>query len=241
LFTQDEPRRQIHRNIDIFAELQPQRMRNPRASKWVIGDESFPTMSTLYGLNYRSAALTSSGGGGRKLSRPRQASGGSTTPREKMSTNEFRRVGTWRKKIMAVSLIILGVIALSLFATCKRSSGPSRTQEYSGRIRSAIWSVFACRRCLAHAKGYFKDEGLDVELDSCLIPGDSTTALTGGAVQFIHQSIHQHLPVGFTGAPLKIVAGSGNGGLFCIAQPESGINNLADLKSQSKTWAPSWK
>src|SRR5258708_6244938 len=150
-----------------------------------------------------------------------------------MSTTDSRKRATGRK--IAIFLVFLVAVTLN-FSTCKRGSGPSGTGEYSGRIKVGhLVGVCMSPLFLAHAKGYFKDEGLDVELDFMPNPGDSTTALTGGAVQFIHNPFtNTYLSVS-QGAPLKIVAGSGNGGLFCIAQPESGIKNLADLKSKANT------
>jgi len=153
-----------------------------------------------------------------------------------MRTTDFRKRAAGRKTMIAVLLVILAAITLSLFSTCKPASGPSATREYSGRIKVGhLVGVCMSPLFLAHAKGYFKDEGLDVELVFMPNPGDATTALTGRAVQFIHNPFtNTYLSVS-QGAPLKIIAGSGNGGLYCIAQPESGIKNLADLKSKANT------
>jgi len=48
------------------------------------------------------------------------------------------------------------------------SAVPARREPRSIQVesRSAIWSVFACRRCSwLTQRATFKDEGLDVELD----------------------------------------------------------------------------
>jgi len=119
--------------------------------------------------------------------------------------------------------------------TCGRKN-VTPNAEFSGKIKVGhLVGVCMSPLFLAHAKGYFKDEGLDVELVFMPNPGDSTTALTGGAIQFIHNPFTNTYSAVSQGAPLKIVAGSGNGGLFCIAQPESGIKNLADLKAKANT------
>lgn len=153
-----------------------------------------------------------------------------------MKTTDSRYRAKSRKTTISFLLVILVLLSLSFFSTCKPASGPSATGEYSGRIKVGhLVGVCMSPLFLAHAKGYFKDEGLDVELVFMPNPGDSTTALMGSAVQFIHNPFtNTYLSVA-QGAPLKIVAGSGNGGLYCIAQPGSGIKTLADLKSKANT------
>jgi NitT/TauT family transport system substrate-binding protein len=64
-------------------------------------------------------------------------------------------------------------------------------------------------------------------------PSDSTTALIGGAVRFIHNPFTNTYQANANGANLRIIAGSGNGGLFCIAQPGIGLTKLDDLKSKA--------
>jgi NitT/TauT family transport system substrate-binding protein len=121
------------------------------------------------------------------------------------------------------------------------AAGCSRSRETGDqRFRSTIKVGHLVGICMsplfvAHANGYFKDEGLDVELVFMPNPGDATSALTGGALQFIHNPFTNTYSAVSNGAPLKIIAGSGNGGLVCIAQKATGITNLTDLKAKART------
>src|SRR5262249_60131892 len=81
----------------------------------------------------------------------------------------------------------------------------------------------------AHAKGYFKDEGLNVQLKFMPNPGDAITALVSNAMDIIHNPFTNAYVAAGQGAPIRIIAGSGAGGLGIIAQKESGIKNMADL------------
>ena len=82
----------------------------------------------------------------------------------------------------------------------------------------------------AHAAGYFKDEGLNVQLKFMPNPGDAITALVSNAMDIIHNPFtNSFVAAAQASAPIRIIAGSGAGGLFIIAQKESGIRSMADL------------
>jgi NitT/TauT family transport system substrate-binding protein len=81
----------------------------------------------------------------------------------------------------------------------------------------------------AHAAGYFKDEGLNVQLKFMPNPGDAITALVSNAMDIIHNPFTNAYVAAAQGAPLRIIAGSGAGGLFIIAQKEAGIGSMAAL------------
>src|SRR5207302_10750171 len=66
----------------------------------------------------------------------------------------------------------------------------------------------------AHATGLFQQEGLKVELRFMPNPGDALTALTGGAQHILHLAFTNSIVAGNNGAPVRIVGGSGAGGLF---------------------------
>ena len=82
----------------------------------------------------------------------------------------------------------------------------------------------------AHAQGYFKDEGLNVQLKFMPNPGDAITALMSNAMDVIHNPFtNAFVAAAQASAPIRIIAGSGAGGLFIIAQKESGIRSMADF------------
>lgn len=114
------------------------------------------------------------------------------------------------------------------------TTAPTTQGEFHGTIKVGhLVGICMSPLFVADAKGYFKDEGLDVKLEWMKNPSDSTTALAGGAVQFIHNPFTCTYQADANGADLKIIAGSGNGGLVCIAQPGSGLTKLEDLKSKA--------
>src|SRR5882757_2568000 len=70
----------------------------------------------------------------------------------------------------------------------------------------------------AHATGLFAAEGLKVELKFMPNPGDALTALTGGAQHIVHIPFTNTIVAANNGAPVRIIGGSGAGGIFLIAQ-----------------------
>jgi ABC-type nitrate/sulfonate/bicarbonate transport system substrate-binding protein len=81
----------------------------------------------------------------------------------------------------------------------------------------------------ADAMGYFKDEKLKVQLKFMPNPGDALTALTSGAMNVIHVPFTNFLAAANNGAPVRIIAGSGAGGIFLVSQGSTGIRNMDDL------------
>src|SRR3954465_15157554 len=81
----------------------------------------------------------------------------------------------------------------------------------------------------AHATGLFAAEGLKVELKFMPNPGDALTALTGGAQHIVHIPFTNVIVAANNGAPVRIIGGSGAGGIFLLAQAGSGIRSMADL------------
>jgi NitT/TauT family transport system substrate-binding protein len=84
----------------------------------------------------------------------------------------------------------------------------------------------------AQATGLFAAEGLKVDMKFMPNPGDALTALTGGVMQVVHIPFTNIIVAANNGAPVRIVGGSGAGGLFLLAQGSSGIKSMNDLKQQ---------
>ena len=84
----------------------------------------------------------------------------------------------------------------------------------------------------AKATGMFEKEGLKVEMKFMPNPGDALTALTGGVMQVVHIPFTNIIVAANNGAPVRIIGGSGAGGLFLIAQGSSGIKSMKDLAAQ---------
>jgi NitT/TauT family transport system substrate-binding protein len=82
----------------------------------------------------------------------------------------------------------------------------------------------------AHATGLFQAEGLKVELKFMPNPGDALTALTAGQQHIVHIPFTNIIVAANNGAPVRIISGSGAGGLFLIAQQATGIKSMGDLQ-----------
>ena len=91
--------------------------------------------------------------------------------------------------------------------------------------------VGICMSPLFYAKAteIFKEEGLDVQMKFMPNPGDALTALNSGAMDIIHNPFTNAFVAAGQGAPVRIIAGSGAGGLFLVAQKETGIKSMDDL------------
>jgi NitT/TauT family transport system substrate-binding protein len=84
----------------------------------------------------------------------------------------------------------------------------------------------------AQATGLFAAEGLKVEMKFMPNPGDALTALTAGVQQIVHIPFTNIIVAANNGAPVRIIGGSGAGGLFLLAQGSSGIKSMNDLKQR---------
>jgi ABC-type nitrate/sulfonate/bicarbonate transport system substrate-binding protein len=78
-----------------------------------------------------------------------------------------------------------------------------------------------------------KEEGIDVRLLFQPNAGDSITALKNSVVDIIHNPFTATYVNVDRGADLKIISGSGDGGLMCLASKKSGIQSLDDLKKRA--------
>src|SRR5260370_32643577 len=80
----------------------------------------------------------------------------------------------------------------------------------------------------AKAREYFREEGLNVQMKFMPNPGDALTALNSGAMDIIHNPFTNSFIAAGQGAPVRIIAGGGAGGLFLVAQKGTGRKSKAD-------------
>jgi NitT/TauT family transport system substrate-binding protein len=130
-----------------------------------------------------------------------------------------------RRDFLKTSAALAGAASLN-------AAGPARAQGAAPDVIRVGHLVGICMSPLfyADAMGYFKDEGLKVELKHMPNPGDGLAALTSGATHIAHVPFTNLIVAAYNGAPVKIIGGSGAGGLFLIAQSSSGIKSMDDLK-----------
>ena len=128
-----------------------------------------------------------------------------------------------RRDFLKTSAALAGAAALP-------AAGPARAQAPDAIRVGHLVGICMSPLFYADAMGYFKDEGLKVELKHMPNPGDGLAALTAGATHIAHVPFTNAIVAAHNGAPVKVIAGSGAGGIFLIAQGSSGIKTIDDLK-----------
>ena len=129
-----------------------------------------------------------------------------------------------RREFLKTSAALAGDATLT-------TASPARAQGAPDVIRVGhLVGICMSPLFYADAMGYFKDEGLKVELKHMPNPGDGLTALTSGATHIAHVPFTNSIVAAYNGAPVKIIGGSGAGGIFLIAQGATGIKSMEDLK-----------
>jgi ABC-type nitrate/sulfonate/bicarbonate transport system substrate-binding protein len=130
-----------------------------------------------------------------------------------------------RRQFLKSSAVIAGSASLGLPGLGRAQAMPEVVQV--GHLVGICMSPLF----YAHATGLFQAEGLNkVELKFMPNPGDALTALTGGAQHIVHIPFTNTIVAANNGAPVRIIGGSGAGGLFLIAQGSTGIKSMDDLK-----------
>ena len=129
-----------------------------------------------------------------------------------------------RRDFIKTTAAVAGAAAFGAPLVARAQSGVPEVINVGHLVGICMSPLF-----FAHAAGYFKDEGLNVQLKFMPNPGDAITALVSNAMDIIHNPFTNAYVAAAQGAPLRIIAGSGAGGLFVIAQKESGIKTMADL------------
>lgn len=131
-----------------------------------------------------------------------------------------------RRDFLKSSAVLAGAATLTTAGTARAQSFPQPEVIRVGHLVGICMSPLF----YADAQGYFKDEGLKVELKHMPNPGDGLAALTSGATHVCHVPFTNLVVAASNGAPVRIIAGSGAGGIFLIAQGSTGIKNIEDLK-----------
>ncbi|TMJ90659.1 MAG: twin-arginine translocation signal domain-containing protein [Alphaproteobacteria bacterium] len=139
-----------------------------------------------------------------------------TTPERSRETTMKRR------DFLKTSAAVAGVAAVG-------APFVARTQELDTVNVGHLVGICMSPLFYAKAREYFREEGLNVQMKFMPNPGDALTALNSGAMDIIHNPFTNAFIAAGQGAPVRIIAGSGAGGLFLVAQKETGIKNMADL------------
>src|SRR5947209_2086290 len=139
------------------------------------------------------------------------------------------------------SLIVAGLVALSLFTGCDRgkssagASGSTTAQSSSAELKKVKigYVGLTCDTDLfvAYEKGFFKDEGLDVEMVKMPWP-DLRDALSFGRIDATHHLVMFLLKPIEGGVNIRLTAGVHKGCLRVQAGMETDVKAVTDLKGK---------
>ena len=134
------------------------------------------------------------------------------------------------KKILVISLILFLIVAGIIFRLTKDNSDLQKI-----KVAEVTHSVFYAPQYVAHALGYFEDEGLDVEIilasgadavAAAVLSGDVDIGFCGSeATIYIYNNGEKDYLVNFAGLTKK-------DGSFIIARNQNDQFNLNDLKGK---------
>lgn len=136
---------------------------------------------------------------------------------------------------MKIKRLIAAIMTLSMFgvmAGCSaRANKEAETSEMKKLSFGAMSSIDIVPIVIAQEKGYFEEEGLDLDFQLFTAAKDRDAALQAGALDGliadeIAISIYQN-----SGIDMKIT-GQTNGAWTLVVGKDSGIDNLSDLKNK---------
>ena len=132
------------------------------------------------------------------------------------------------KKILAIiAVVLIAIIAVgAYFAT---SGGSSDNVVRIGHLPSDHDTALF----VAQEKKMFEDQGLTVELTQFNNGGDLMTAMASGDIDVGYAGITPVMSSISQGVPVKVVSGAQVEGSSIVANKNSGINTVADLKGKT--------
>ncbi|MEO1329138.1 MAG: ABC transporter substrate-binding protein [Pseudomonadota bacterium] len=95
---------------------------------------------------------------------------------------------------------------------------------------------------VAHAGECFAQNGLEAETVFFANPGDNNAALAGGAIDFSINPFTLPFFAANSGVPIRVIAAAGGWGIMeVVAQKETGLASMADLKAYVAAGKPKLK
>lgn len=135
------------------------------------------------------------------------------------------------KRLLSLTL----VCAISAFVTgCQKNVDQAVNSEYKYgklKIQALGGAVCGAPAYVAYEKGFFKEEGLDVELVSGTLDENKTGLATGEFV--VTNGDFQWFPSIQQGMNLKVIGGLHKGCIKIVLPPNSPIKTAADLKGKN--------
>lgn len=137
------------------------------------------------------------------------------------------------KKLLALLLTVAFAVTVAGCGGSNQATQQSKQEKKTITIAYTPWTGYGAL-FVAKEKGFFKEKGVDVELQSIEGVGDRKQALVADKVQAMAASLDVATSAAGEGVPMKFVwafdASNGADGL--IVKNGKGINTVADLKGK---------
>ncbi|MDR1295980.1 MAG: ABC transporter substrate-binding protein [Deltaproteobacteria bacterium] len=130
----------------------------------------------------------------------------------------------WQKPALSLSFLAVLVLTFGTAGTVHGAELKKFRAGFNGSLCEGPVHI-------AYEKGFFKDEGLDVELIR-LAPGTNFEAITAGQIDASFGLLATLIQPLSNGLPIKITSGLHTGCDKLLVKPDSGIKTLADLKGK---------
>jgi len=135
--------------------------------------------------------------------------------------------------IVGIILIILSAIGIKFFTN--RTNKKDVSQLPKIKLAYNLGNLDSVPIMIAYKKGYFKDEGVDIELVQAT-PGDGLIAISGHKVDMsVGGSTRLFGPID-KGAPIKFLSPMSNTDTEILVDPASGIKTLKDLEGKKLSY-----
>lgn len=129
-------------------------------------------------------------------------------------------------------MVLIFILALQIAGCGNSNSANGKKDSPKVNLAFSTWVGFA-PLYIAEEKGYFKDNGVDVELTRMESSADRTTSLASDRVQGIASTVDSHVVTGANNIPITqvLTLDDSNGGDGIVAKKE--IKSLEDLKGKT--------
>jgi ABC-type nitrate/sulfonate/bicarbonate transport system substrate-binding protein len=121
--------------------------------------------------------------------------------------------------------------------------GPSTTAMGLTKVKAGhLVALDMAPLFVGKESGCFEKAGLDVETIFFANPGDNNAALAGGSIDFSTNPFTLPFFAANSGVPIRVISGAGGWGIIeVIAQKNTGLKSIADIKSYAASGKPKLK
>ena len=137
---------------------------------------------------------------------------------------------------------LLALAAAGILAgTCLTSAQPAQAELTKVKAGHLV-ALDMAPLFVAKESGCFEEHGLDVETVFFANPGDNNAALAGGAIDFSTNPFTLPFFAANSGVPIRVIAAAGGWGVMeVVAQQETGLSSIGDIKDYVAADKPTLK